>query len=402
MKLFKAKICIFLVGAVLLFFLSNDFGLIDIEKTAIITAIAIDYEEDEYEVTAQVAVPENATTQKNNIKAQLTGKGYTVAAAIKNCGDLSGWYPKLDFCNLIIIGRKTAEKNVVKILDFFSKTLRVQDSAVVVESDTKAKDLLSVSTPLDNISSFALQKAILKNPGFNRDVINADIKTFVESYYADAASSVMPLVKIVKLENGEGLAQKGSSKDSGSGSGGGDSGGSKTDGAALFDASSTALFKNGVQVGELDRDLTITFNMLTDDFDLTTVNVGENAVDGNENNYLFTVKKCEADTKLTVDGRPTLFIDVRLYCKISDVNSVNSAHEYSDNEPIPEEVKSLAREKIKDDITALIEKQKQTGCDFFKLKEKLYRHHHGAYSLYKDVVATDFDYSINVTVESQK
>ena len=39
--------------------------------------------------------------------------GIALGAAIKNVGDLSGWYPKLDFCNLIIIGESATRENVI-------------------------------------------------------------------------------------------------------------------------------------------------------------------------------------------------------------------------------------------------------------------------------------------------
>ena len=45
MKFKGVKLSALLLAAVFLLFFSNDFGLIDIEKTAIITAVAIDLEE---------------------------------------------------------------------------------------------------------------------------------------------------------------------------------------------------------------------------------------------------------------------------------------------------------------------------------------------------------------------
>ena len=42
----KSKFIMLLVLFVFIFFFSNDFGLINVEKTSIITAVAIDYEND--------------------------------------------------------------------------------------------------------------------------------------------------------------------------------------------------------------------------------------------------------------------------------------------------------------------------------------------------------------------
>lgn len=178
MKYVKTKLIIAALFFVFVFFFSNDFGLIDIENTAIITAIAIDSAEDGYEATAQIAVPEATNKNSENKKAQISGTGSTIGAAIKDIGDKSGWFPNLQFCNVLIIGEELTHSNVFKVLDYFSKTLRVQDSAMVVTTDKKAKELLEASTPLDNISSFALQKILLKNPGFDSDVAETDIKNF--------------------------------------------------------------------------------------------------------------------------------------------------------------------------------------------------------------------------------
>ena len=39
-------------------FFTNDFGLVDIRKTSIIVAVSVDVEDDEVQVTAQLAVPQ--------------------------------------------------------------------------------------------------------------------------------------------------------------------------------------------------------------------------------------------------------------------------------------------------------------------------------------------------------
>ena len=54
---------IVIVFCAMLFF-TNSFGIVDIEKTAIITAIGLDKKEDEYEVTVQVAVPQASTASQ--------------------------------------------------------------------------------------------------------------------------------------------------------------------------------------------------------------------------------------------------------------------------------------------------------------------------------------------------
>ena len=191
----KFKFFSLLLLLVITLFFSNDFGLVNIEKTAIITAIGIDYDNGEYSVVAQIAVPEATTSTTENKKAEITGKGKTVGSAIRNIGELSGWFPQLAFCNLIILGNNTLQQNVIKILDYFTKSLRVQDSAVVVLAENKASDILYTSTPLDNVTSFAIQKILLKDLGFELGVATNDIKSFCIGYYSETGSSYMPIIK---------------------------------------------------------------------------------------------------------------------------------------------------------------------------------------------------------------
>ena len=54
------RLCLFLAAAVVLIFFSNDFGLVDIQKTAIVLAAGIDREGEEFSLTAQIAVPKGS------------------------------------------------------------------------------------------------------------------------------------------------------------------------------------------------------------------------------------------------------------------------------------------------------------------------------------------------------
>lgn len=412
MKYVKTKLIIAALFFVFVFFFSNDFGLIDIENTAIITAIAIDSAEDGYEATAQIAVPEATNKNSENKKAQISGTGSTIGAAIKDIGDKSGWFPNLQFCNVLIIGEELTHSNVFKVLDYFSKTLRVQDSAMVVTTDKKAKELLEASTPLDNISSFALQKILLKNPGFNSDVAETDIKNFCIDYYSESRSSYMPLVKLNKQEaaappdtgsgSGSGGGSSGGSGDSSSGGGAG-SGGTNSDGSTLFNARSTALFYEGVKAGELNEKETLALSALTDTFKGTTIELKDVTTNGETKNFLITVFRC--NPKIIVDANEeslNVKIDLDVYCRIVDQNAEKSDVTYSKNVPLPDAVKEKATEFFTTHINKLIEAEKTSGCDFLFLKRKLFQRRYKHYARYKDNFFSVMKHEINVSVSGQK
>lgn len=399
----KVKLVMFLTIFAFLFFFSNDFGLIDVEKTSIITAIAIDKSGDEFQVTAQIAVPEATDANTENLKAQLSGKGTTVGSAIKDLGDISGWFPKLAFCNLILLGNSLSQTNVIEALDYFAKTLRVQDSALVAISEKSAKELLDISTPLDNISAFALQKIMLKTQGFDQDVASTDIKSFCSGHYSRNKSAYMPIVKIISAGNTTGSEQGGSSSQgqSGSSSQGNSQGGQSA--SKLFDARSTALFKNGYMVGQLDENLTLMFKAFSGKFNGTTLPV-DNVLDsqGRTSNYLLYIIRCTPSIKTSITDKINLDLSLNLYCKISDHDVDGSSEGMSQNTPLPKEVKTHTENLLKNYLLEMVETSKQTGCDFLGIREKIYRFHNKDFNKFGDNYLDFLSTNISVTVEGQK
>lgn len=396
MKKFKTKIIILLSIAVCISFFSNDFGLIDIENTAIITALAIDKSDNVYEVTAQIAVPEANNTQTENQCTTVSGKGKTIGAAIKDIGNKAGWFPKLSFCNLIAIGNEIAKENTVKVLDYFSKTLRIQDSAVLVLAENTAKDLITSTTPLDNISSFALQKTLLKNQGFDKDVATISVKDFVSGYYSPFSSSYMPLVKINPIENSS------ENNKNSTGIGGAENTEEKKS-YVSYDSTTTAIFKNGIKVGEMDKDLTAVFNLINTSASQTTFSISDVNLNGKISDCLITVLKNQSKIYLTVTNEEFIFnIGVTVFCKISDDSSGSSDYSFSEDLPLPQAVKDKTEKFLTENILRLISLEKDTRCDFLSLGENLYRYHNGYYFQYKNTFLQKMNSVISVTVEGQK
>ena len=83
MNVFKRAKIITIVF-VLLFFLyfTNDFNIINIEKTALIVALALDKSQDEYEITAQIAVPQASDTSQGNSESVISAKSNSIYTAI--------------------------------------------------------------------------------------------------------------------------------------------------------------------------------------------------------------------------------------------------------------------------------------------------------------------------------
>lgn len=404
MRFLKTKIVLFIVLILSIIFFSNDFGLVDIEQTAIITALALDYENGEYSLTAQIAVPEATDVNAENTKTQITTKGDTVASAIKHIGASTGWFPQLYFCNLIILGNELSKENTIKTLDYFSYSLRVQDSTLVVLAESKAKDVLKYISPLDSISSFAIQKVILKESGFDNDIMIKNVKDFTSDFYSRSNASFMPIVKGIEQKEassgGSSAGCSGSSSGSGGGGSGGQGGSSGEDKKYVFDSTTTALFADGVKVGELEKDLTFAYNLIHSDCSGSEIVLKDVELDGEKKNYLTLVEKNKRKCYLTTDNNTLIYnIHLNLKLKVSDETSTHPDSYFIKNKLIDDRLKPFMTKQVENNLNKLIEKEKETKCDFLKLKDELYRFKTDDYFKYKDCLFRDLHTNIVVEIE---
>ena len=102
------KFYILLAVIVIFSFFSNDFELVDIQKTAIILAAGVDRSENGYGLTAQIAVPKGSErTTGRTSSAEIDGEGATVSDCVAKSKSKTGCVPRVFFCSLIKLGEAT-------------------------------------------------------------------------------------------------------------------------------------------------------------------------------------------------------------------------------------------------------------------------------------------------------
>ena len=402
MKFLRSKFLLILSAFIFILFMTNDFGLVNIERTAIIMAVGIDYEKEkgEYEVTAQIAIPQpSSTASGENNDSLISEKGKTIAEAIDKIGITTGWYPMLSFCNLVLVGESLLELNVMETLNYFIRTDKIQDSAHLSACQGKAKDILSSSTPLDSISSFTIQKILGKDIAKLDRIADNSIKNFAESYYSKSHSGYMPLIKKIKVDK----SPKGSS---GGGEGsGGSSGTSDKQGKDqyIFDASSTLIFNDGYFVGSLTPEETLFFNIehknsLDTFLALDEVEIGEKTT-----SVLLGINEYSKKYKFIIEnGEPVYLVDLVFFCKFEDADVKASVSELIPTATIPENVLKSAEEKIISTLDSLFYKLKSSNCDLFQVEDYLYRYHYSYFDKYKGNALKLMKVKISVDCQSEK
>ena len=408
LRFFKNKI--FLLAAIFVFvaYLSNDFSLIDIKETAIVVALGVDKEDDIYEVSAQIVVPQATEQAASNQGTTVSGKGKTVALAIENIGVHTGWYPKLSFCNVIILGEGVFDGDIMESIDYFIRTIKIQDTAELCAAEKTAKEILTATSPLDELPTFSVTKILQKDAESSSTVSYSSLREFAMGYYSKSGFSQMPLLKIIA--DAEGGDVKGnqatsfkikSTADSSSGSESGSNGqGQKKQ---LFDATSTLLFTNGKRAYVMPADQTAVYNLLKHRVTETSVELSNAQYNGKETNLMISIRDNSGKIKLKIENsRPTLHVSLSVKARIDDTDISVSPSDLVSGFVVPESVLRDLEKKLADTLTDIFEATKASGCDVFEVRDRLFRTQNKYYEGYQKLILDETSVAISVTAKSFK
>ncbi|MBQ7912919.1 MAG: hypothetical protein IJ308_04125 [Clostridia bacterium] len=367
-------------------FFTTDFGLIDIQKTAIVLAVGIDRDEQDFIISSQIAIPKSSDQGQATNAVQIVSRGKTVAEAFEDINAKTGWYPKLVFCNLLLLGEETVKQNVFDALDYFLMDEYLSDNCLVATCNDKASDLLNATALVDDASSAAIEKVLSPHAERVGSVFTSTLHTFAMGYYSDNACGMLPIVKLQNQQepNGETEPKVETPPNQGEQSGGegggseqgGQSGGQKQDSGAnasqnkpVFSAGETALFKHGKKVGALTPEETFAANAVLNKLRLAPYSV---TTPDAETPCSLSIKQNAPKIKLKVakNGMASLKIHLTLTAGILDYAKARPVQNAKDVGNVPAGAFSAAQKKLAGEILALFEKTRALDCDVFSLRDR--------------------------------
>lgn len=393
-----------LLGGVLLFaFFSNDFGLVDIQKTAVILAAGIDRTEAGYELTAQISVPKGGESAGGTASVELTGRGETVADCLMQMYANSGWVPKFDFCSLVLLGEETARTGAMPALNYFLHNEYMSDDCAVAACEGRAGELLQKKSAIDDTPSLAIAKLFSGATEKSGATVKNTLREFAVSTLGKAESSFMPYIRAFpdgEGENGGGSAE-GSSGNAGSGGGaegsssGGDagSGADKGEAPVLFRAEETALFFRGRMTGLLSAEETFAYNLL-----MGHVSAGILTVEGEDGLPVsLSIKRGTGKAALSDGEALRAELSVSLKVLVSDRVEEDFLAGTETNVATRTD-EARAEELLRGSVSSLWETCGESGCDLFLLARELYRRDPGRYEAEKERFPSGIGADISVTV----
>ena len=288
---------------------------------SIVTAIGIDKNNEEYEVSLQYIVPSpSGSSEELKIISQ---KANTVGSAIEKIklklGKLSGFA----HCRFLAFNDEAGKQNFTEILDFLVRRKTNTNNIILINTPESAKDLLSMSNKLDSdLYSF------LNNNGFSSEFGDFyDLKT-IGDYYGSYFSPVKCMfVNSVGLKS----ANKDSSSKTSSSSGSSEAGEgvnasssesqTKQEDKEFENKGELLIIKNEKSLLTLTEEESNNLSWFNANIKRDTFSV-ENYSEGHLNNasILFNVfNKIYKAKSYFKEGKPYFQIDLKLYVRTGEV-----------------------------------------------------------------------------------
>ncbi len=379
-------------------FFSNDFGLIDVQKTAIVTAVGIDREEDEFIVTTQISLPQASSSGGSSQAVQLVSRAKTVAAALEEINAKTGWYPKLVFCKLVVLGENAAKENVFDALEFFLRDEYLTDDCQVATCRGLAKDVLNASAVVDPSSSAAIAKILSAHAERAGSVRPSNLKDFSIGYFGESRSGLLPVLKTEpQQETITGEKEQASQSSAASQDEGGQADEASSQEKPVFSARETALFVGGKWADTLPAEETFAVNAAVGKLQLASF-----SVDVNEESCSLVVKRNLPKVELAVgkDGRGELKVRITMIAGVADFSKAQGVTSIKDMGSLPDGTLAAAEKKLTAALISAYERAKGVGCDLFGVRERLIKYKRKKYAVYQDTLFSNTALSVNVSFES--
>ena len=181
--------------ALLGLYFTNDFGLVDLHKTSVIVAVGIDAEDEDVIVTAQVAVPQPSQSGENIQYTQVQGRGLTVADCLNEINSKTGFYPKLLFCKLILLGEDCQKEELFRILGCFYRRNYSELTALVATCKGTAREMLSMPATISPENTTAMQRALSDELKKSANVSSVNLKDIALTNFSVSSACYMPYIE---------------------------------------------------------------------------------------------------------------------------------------------------------------------------------------------------------------
>ena len=176
---------VFILITILL--LSGCWNYKELNNCAIITGMAIDYKNKQYQISLLFS---NSTKESKKVSI-LTEKGETISEAIKKIGLESPKELYLSHLSYVIVSEQIAKQNIIPVIDYLLREPESnQNFNLVIAKNYDSKKILSVITTLSDYPSQNINSTIKIAEKEQARIINSDFNSFVSTLLKPGINSI--------------------------------------------------------------------------------------------------------------------------------------------------------------------------------------------------------------------
>lgn len=387
--------------------------------SSIVTAIGIDKEEDEYEVTllAFLSYPNQTYLEKYET---FSSTGGTLSEAFAKAGMQIGKTISLFHTSTAVVSEKMIEsEDIAPSLDYLARVASLPQSCLLVTTNQKAKIFLDFIQKLDEKSDINLEEI-----GFyTSNYINwndTTINSFLQGYYSPSNCSTINYLPLIEGDvNGIAIdeapddVEDGGESESSSGTGifdsgeseGGDDQQSATEKSGdyeLVNNRSEMILKNGKKQKLLGSEIVDGLNWFNSKVNGQLV-ILDDFNDENYTNSKFVyqvVNKQIRQKPIYEDGYPVLLTNIRVFLSLSEVDGKRTQLEknYEENY-ISSEVKKRVEEYVKKQISDALNVLREERSDVLNIYERFYKFKRSETKKFLNTIDDEQDFFENVIIK---
>lgn len=163
-------------------FLTGCFDYQELNNRAIIAGVAIDYQENSFEVDLEILNNKKNNSQENESDKTyyVSGIGTTLDEAFQTAHSKLSKDPYYSHLKLLILGTELAEEKLEDVLDYMIRDAAIRNIFFpIVAKGTSAKEILESTTKENSVVSTSIQSMIENNKTTDSISVIKDFATFV-------------------------------------------------------------------------------------------------------------------------------------------------------------------------------------------------------------------------------
>lgn len=362
----------------LCFILTGCGNYAELDKLAIVTGVAIDKDDDDYEISYLVANSPKGQTSSKEGEAKTTvysGTGETIPDAAMIIEQKSPKKIYLGHVNVVIISEEIAKEGFFKVADWLFRNPETRKQFyLLLAKDEKAKNIIKIISPLESFPSQSIATLLESNRDSKSASTTTTYNNFVGYVLEQGADPIVPTITI------KGNVKEGSDQ----------SNIETTEPTAYLALGPLAIFKEDKLVGYVKAKESELINLIQN-------KIKEIKYTLNYNDDDITIDSYNLKTKLSLKDEWHVNLNIT---GTGNIYNINSDIDISD----PKEIRKIEKKwnkSLQKSLKKLIKKmQNKYKSDIFGFGNKIYSTYPQKWNQVKDEWNDKYFKQVKVTINS--